>query len=85
MTEVKTHESWCPHGDGYTDLECECGHNEPEARMARIEEKVDALDAKLTSVLASVDEIVSQAKPALEQVMNSPILAMLTGGKKNGR
>lgn len=61
--------------------------DETDGRLTRIEEKVDALDAKLTAVLASVNEIVDQAKPALEQVMNSPILAMLTGtgGKKNGR
>lgn len=52
--------------------------------IAELSDKIDAIDAKLTAVLKSVDEIIEQAKPAFEQLMNSPILAMLSGGKKRG-
>jgi hypothetical protein len=52
-----------------------------EARLDRIENKVNELDVKLTTILEAVDNIMGQAKPAIDQLVNSPLMKMITGGK----
>lgn len=54
---------------------------EESERLSRIERKIDEMDIKFTAVLTMVDEISNQAKPAIEALVNSPLVKMITGGK----
>lgn len=53
---------------------------EGEQLLSRIEK----LDARISAIESGVGEIVSQAKPIMDEVMASPMVRMLTGGKKRG-
>lgn len=92
------HEKWCPfHPEsGYTNPlhedECLCAEvpssemlkevRAMRAEVATVKAKAIKMNETLDNVLMQVSEIVNQAKPALDQVMNSPLLQMLSGGKK---
>lgn len=52
-----------------------------EQRLDRLETKVDEINVKLATILESVDAIMVQAKPAIDQLVNSPLMKMITGGK----
>lgn len=57
------------------------GNGSTEERLDRIELAVTQLDVKLTTILEAVDSIMEQAKPAIEQLTNSPLVKMITGAK----
>lgn len=50
------------------------------SRLDAIETRQIALDAKLESILTIVSDLINEAKPVIEQVQNSPLVRMLTGG-----
>lgn len=52
-----------------------------EERLDRIEKMVGELDTKLSTILATVDNIMEQAGPVIKQIAESPMVKMLTGGK----
>jgi uncharacterized protein YhaN len=43
---------------------------------------VDKLDNRVSTIENAVSEIVSNIKPVMDEVMASPLVKMLTGGKK---
>lgn len=67
------HEMWC-----MDPAQCVCREVPNYVILSEVRE----LKVTLAATLEQVTSVVEQAKPALEQVMNSPIMAMLTGGKK---
>lgn len=53
--------------------------NATEIRLDTIEKEVKAINEKLDAILTNIDVIVSQAKPVIDQLTNSPLVKMITG------
>jgi hypothetical protein len=53
-----------------------------DLKLDALTARVNAVETTLTSILDRLDTIVDNIKPIIEQLENSPIVKMLTGGKK---
>ena len=53
-----------------------------DQRLARLETSVQNLHDKFDMLLANVDSVIEQVKPAIESLSNSPLVKMITGGGK---
>ena len=50
--------------------------------LADIDKKLDYLLSEVTALKSLVTDIIPEVKPMIDQLTNSPIFRMMTGGKK---
>lgn len=56
--------------------------DEINERFDKLEKKIDNITITLSAILTKVDLVVAEVKPTIDELMKSPLLKMVTGGRK---